>query len=140
MRTRFWRRPKYFDNWICRRLIGGVSQKRAEVEQELNRLANIAAMGTRSGLGGIKDACFHTPRPWEYETSLSRKIAWYICWIFDRLFRNIRKPTYVLPLKTDEYTKGRRIVFHSGVEIKECGEGEMSTFSQAYFERYPYHP
>lgn len=121
-------------------MIKGPLQAREKAETDLRRRARQEAMRTASGLGGVKDVAYHTPRPWRYETSFARKTGWVLCWVIDRFVLRQKSPSYALPLKSDEYARGRRIVLHSGIEIKRIGDGETTTFARAYFDPYPRHP
>ncbi len=120
---------------LVRFLILKVEEARTEAERQLIRQAHSLAFRTASGLGGIKDVTYHTPTPWNYETSWIRKFGWALLRGLDWLGRK-QNVLYQLPLKSGEYAKGKRVVFSSGVQIHRTVGSEITTFARAYFDAY----
>lgn len=133
-------KQKHLNNWVYRKLMDQIVQERHAAEKTLRQNATQEALRTRSGLGSITDANFHTPAPWRYENSRFRKLAWFFCRAIDRVFYHRRGQLYVLPLRTDSYLKGEMVIFHSGVKVKRCEGNETVTFSRPVFNPFPYHP
>ena len=125
-------------NLLARALTEDPYALRAEGETEFRQGTREEAMGTHSGIGGVKEANFHTPRPWRYESDLFRKCGWQIAYLLDRL--RGKRPTYVLPLDGSAYQAGKLIIFHSGTVIEKCADDETTTCSRAYSDPYPSRP
>ncbi len=131
---------RHLSQWLKDVLMRKVWSAQDKEEAPIRSKAYDLAVQTSSGLGGLKDARFVTPRPWLYETSYLRRVSWRLIWLLDYVRTGHRPTQYVFPLRLGEYKEGKWIIFHTGVQVEKCGPGETTTCSRAYFDPFPGHP